>query len=143
MNWDDELKNLEGWHFGGKGSGLEDSLAKLVCTGEKTATCSWYESYAYEGAPLPTVGSRSFIMNSKDEPVYIIEITYVEIKLFTDVAEDFARAQGEADKAYQYWRTSHERFFERYAKDSGLEWNSQTQSVVCERFRVLHVFDSK
>lgn len=37
MDWNKEIKYLEGWHFGGKGSGLENSLLKLVLKGFKTA----------------------------------------------------------------------------------------------------------
>lgn len=141
MNWKSELKNLRGWHFGGKGSGLEDELADLVAKGIKTATCSWYEIFQIEKEPLPKVGERSYILNSKDQPVCIIEITNVVIKPFLEVDEEFAYLEGEGDRSYSYWKTEHERFFTCYAREIGIEWNSKTQSVVCEYFKVLHVFD--
>ena len=140
MDWTEEIKNMEGWHFGGKGSGLEDSLLDLVVSGIKTATCSWYESYAVEGEEIPSVGARSYIMNSKDEPVCVIEISSIEVIPFLQVGEDFARAEGEGDRSYLYWKNEHERFFSEYGKTIGVAWNSKTQSVVCERFKVLHIF---
>ncbi len=60
MDWLKEIEKLEGWHFGGKGSGIEDQLATLVCRGEKTATCSWYESYAIANQPLAEVRRKSW-----------------------------------------------------------------------------------
>jgi len=56
------------------------------------------------------------------------------------VDEEFAFLEGEGDRSYLYWKTAHERFFTDYGKEIGLEWNSKTHSVVCEKFRVLHIF---
>ena len=86
-NWDEKIKMLEGWHFGGKGSGLEDELAALVLKGIKTATSSWYESYSVEKEPIPKVGEQSYILNSKDEPMCVIEVTQVEIRPFLEVSK--------------------------------------------------------
>lgn len=140
MNWNQEIEIMEGWHFGGKGSGIEDALLELVIQGIKTATCSWYESYAVENEALPKVGGRSYIMDSKDAPRCVIEIASVEIKKFLEVDEAFAFLEGEGDRSYRHWKKIHEQFFNKYGKSIGLEWNSKTQSVVCEIFKVLHVF---
>lgn len=79
-------------------------------------------------------------MNSKDEPVCVIELIDVQVKPFLHVDEEFAFLEGEGDRSYLYWKTAHERFFTDYGKEIGLEWNSKTQSVVCEKFRVLQFF---
>lgn len=140
MDWKNELRNLEGWHFGGKGSGIENELANLVVKGIKSATCSWYEAYQIENQPIPKVGERSYILSSKDEPVCVIELIDVQVKPFLQVDEEFAFLEGEGDRSYHYWKTTHERFFTDYGKEIGLEWNSKTHSVVCEKFRVLQIF---
>lgn len=140
MEWKNELKNLEGWHFGGKGSGIEDDLASLVVRGIKSATCSWYEIYQLENSKIPEVGERSYILNSKDQPVCIIELVDVQVKPFLEVDEEFAFLEGEGDRSYAYWKTAHEIFFTEYGKAVGLHWDSHTQSVVCEKFKVLHIF---
>lgn len=140
MDWHEELRTLEGWHFGGKGSGIEDELADLVKNGIKTATCSWYESYLKEDVKIPEVGTRSYILNSKDLPVCVVEITQVEIKPFLGVDAKFAYDEGEGDRSYKFWREAHETFFLNEAKTNGLIWNPETQHVVCERFKVLHIF---
>lgn len=140
MDWKNELKNLDGWYFGGKGSGIEDQLANLVAEGIKSATCSWYEVYQMEESQIPKVGDRSYILNSEDEPVCIIEVIDVEVKPFLEVDEEFAYLEGEGDRSYAYWKTAHEKFFTNYGKEIGLQWDSKTQSVVCEKFMVLHAF---
>jgi uncharacterized protein YhfF len=140
MYWDEEIKKMSGWHFGGKGSGIEDSLLDLVLAGTKTATCSWYESYAVEGDPIPKVGERSYIMDSSDTPRCIIEVTSVEVLPFLEVDESFAYAEGEGDRSYAYWKRAHENFFTAFGKTIQMQWDSQTQSVVCERFKVVHRF---
>ncbi len=136
-----KLKDLEGWHYGGKGSGIEDELLELTLKGIKTATCSWYESHLVENVPIPQKGERSYIMDSKDNPRCIIELTSVEVMPFLDVSEEFAYLEGEGDRSYEYWRAAHEKFFSEYGKTIGLEWDSKTAKVVCEKFRVVEILD--
>lgn len=140
MDWKQKILSLPGWHFGGKGSGIEDALAALVVEGKKTATCSWFEAHTAMDEPIPKVGEQSYVMDSRDRPVCVIESVEVEVKAFVDVDADFARDEGEGDLSYAYWRRVHEDFFLRQGLEIGLEWNSATQHVVCERFRVLHLF---
>ena len=140
MDWNEKIKSLEGWHFGGKGSGIEDELVALVVEGKKTATCSWYEAYAVEDVPLPKVGQQSYVMDSKDKAICVLEYTSIDIKKFLEVDEQFAFDEGEGDRSYEHWKMAHENFFSNYGEEIGLKWNSETQHVVCERFKVLHIF---
>lgn len=139
-NWNEEIKKLEGWHFGGKGSGIEDELADLVVRGIKSATCSWLEAYKVENEPIPCVGERSYILNSHDNTVCVIELVSVEVKKFLEVDEEFAFLEGEGDRSYRYWKETHEKFFSEYGKEIGVTWDSEKHSVVCEKFKVLYVF---
>lgn len=139
-SWNEKIKDLEGWHFGGKGSGLEDSLSELVVKGIKTATSSWYETYSVENEPIPKVGEQSYILSSKDRPVCVIEVTDVEIRPFLEVTADFAYLEGEGNRTLEYWRQAHESFFTNYGKEINLIWDPQTQNLVCETFKVIHIF---
>ena len=139
-SWQDKINSLEGWYFGGKGSGLEDSLAALVVQGIKTATSSWYESYGVTEDPLPKVGEQSYILNSHDQAVCVVEVVRVEIKAFLEVDANFAFLEGEGDRSLAYWRKAHEDFFSAWASEIGLSWNAHTQHSVCETFKVLHIF---
>lgn len=134
MNWNEEIKSLEGQTFGDSAE-LIDALAELVATGKKTATSSLLASYKDENIALPKVGNRSYVMNSNKEPVCVIEITSVEIIPFTQVDEAFARAEGEGDLTLAYWRDEHRRFF----KEIYPQFHEEME-VVCERFKVLWVF---
>ena len=140
INWNERNKDLEGWHFGGKGSGFEDRLAELVVKGIKTATSSWYESYSVENEPLPKVSEQSYILNSTDLPVCVIELTKVEIKPFLEISKDFAYLEGEGDRSLTYWRQAHDTFFTAYGKEINLVWDSKTQHLVCETFKIIHIF---
>ena len=75
--WKDREAPIEvtAWQFGEN----PDYLAQLVVEGVKTATCSAYELYEVEGEPLPRIGDYSIILNSKDEPVCIIQTVDVQI----------------------------------------------------------------
>lgn len=44
------------------------------------------------------------ILNSKDEPFAIIKTVNIKIMPINEVPEEFAFAEGEGDKTYQYWR---------------------------------------
>lgn len=139
-DWTQTWKNLNSWHFGGKGSGLEDPLAALVVQGLKTGTSGWYEAYLADNEPLPQVGEFSCILNSQDKPVCVIELLKVEVIPFLEVGAEFARSEGEGDRSLAYWRDAHSHFFQSFEDEIGLKWDPQKHSVVCETFRVCHVF---
>uniref|UniRef100_UPI0020BDA847 ASCH domain-containing protein n=1 Tax=Bacillus paralicheniformis TaxID=1648923 RepID=UPI0020BDA847 len=77
-------------------------LAQLVINGIKTATCSGHIFYKLENEPLPTTNNYSIILNSIDEPVAIIKIIEVTVTPMNEVSEEFAIAEGEADRTYNY-----------------------------------------
>jgi len=82
----------------------------------------------------------NYVMNSKDEPICVVEITKIEIRKFLAVDDVFAALEGEGDLSLQYWRNAHDKFFTSFGKEIGLAWDPNVHSVVCEYFEVLHVF---
>jgi len=130
----DKPKKVTAWQFGES----PDYLAQLVIDGVKTATCSAYDFYEREGEPLPQSGEYSIILNSKDEPVCIIQTVAVEVVPFKEVPEEFAYAEGEGDRSYEYWRNVHINFFTDELKNIGKEF-TEDMLVVCERFTLIHV----
>jgi len=134
--WRAALADMEGWAFGGEDTPeLADQLAALVVQGRKTATTGLLRDYQEEDAPLPRAGGHRYIIDSRQRPVCVVEITEVRIIPFGEVDADFARDEGEGDLSLEYWRTVHERFFGNYG---GV---TDDTPVVCERFRVLHIFE--
>lgn len=133
--WRTALSGMEGWAFGGDDTPeLADELAALVVQGRKTATTGLLREYEEDGNPLPQVGEHRYIKDSQGRPVCVVEITEVCVMPFREVDADFARDEGEGDLSLEYWRAAHKKFFADYggATDDTL--------LVCERFRVLHVF---
>lgn len=109
--WEGKEKpeSVSAWQFGDD----PDYLAQLVIDGIKTATCSGYVFYEIENAPLPKVDDYSILLNSKDEPVAIIKTVEVTIQPMNEVPEEFASAEGEGDRTYQYWKDVHVKFLRK------------------------------
>lgn len=106
--------------------------------GIKTATCSGYVFYEIEDEPLPKRGDYSILLNSKDEPVAIIRTVEVTIQPMNEVPEEFAIAEGEGDRTYQYWKDVHIKFFTEELQKIGREF-SEDMLLVCERFELIDV----
>ncbi|CEG26474.1 ASCH domain-containing protein [Bacillus sp. B-jedd] len=126
-------KSVSAWQFGDDA----DYLAQLVIDGIKTATCSGFIFYELENERLPAVDDYSIILNSRDEPVGMIKITDVKKMPMNEVPEDFAIAEGEGDRTYQYWKDAHTRFFTQELGKLGLEF-SEDMLLVCERFELVN-----
>jgi len=119
------------WPFGDSAE-MADELLTLVLAGGKRATCS--SLAACEADIMPTEGEVSVILDGAGEPRCAIRTTQVEIMAFEDVSEDFARAEGEGDLSYEWWRDAHEAYYRREGS-----W-SPGMKVVCERFELVEVF---
>jgi uncharacterized protein YhfF len=55
-----------------------------------------------------------------------------------EVPEDFAIAEGEGDRTYQYWKEVHEKFCKEELSKLGLEFK-EDMLLVCERFELVDV----
>lgn len=133
--WEGQERPVSAWQFGAD----PDTLAQLVIDGIKTATCSGFLFYEIENEnePLPTTEDYSIILNCKDEPVAIIKTTDVNIMPMNEVPEEFAIAEGEGDRTYEYWWDAHEEFFRNELKVVGQKF-TEDMLLVCERFELIH-----
>lgn len=127
-------EKVSAWQFGAN----PDHLAQLVIDGVKSATCSGLIFYEIENEPLPSIEDYSIILNSKDEPLAIIKTVDVKIMPMNEVPEEFAIAEGEGNRTYQYWKEAHETFFSKELSGLGLEY-SEDMMLVCERFKLINV----
>lgn len=116
---------------------LADKLADLMVRGIKTATCSALWEWQAAGDPLPEVGLKTIILNSRDEPACIIETTEVTVRSFHQVDAQFASEEGEGDRSLAYWRKAHRRVFSRTLPRIGRSFD-EAIPLVCERFRVIY-----
>ena len=109
--------------------------------GTKTSTTGLVEDYLHEREPLPTVGSRSILVDSLDQPLAILEVTDVRVVHLKDVDLAHALDEGEGFATLAEWRSAHERFWHGPEMRAALEDPSFTVKdetlVVLERFRIL------
>lgn len=125
----------EVFHFTDNEAGANE-LAELVLRGDKVATASLLWEYESEGTRLPQPGDLSVVTSWATEPLCVIETTYVEVRPFEAVGDEFAAAEGEGDCSLRYWREVHWDCFGRVCEELGCE-PTMRMDVVCERFRVV------
>ena len=125
---------------------VRDALVAAILAGAKTATAGLVHEYELEGEPLPHPGERSVVVDSREQPVAVIETTEVAVVRVGDVDEQFARDEGEGFESVADWRAAHERFwhgdeFRASIGDPAFTVDDDTQ-MVAERFRLFERFTS-
>lgn len=135
MDLDRSTLSYTVWQFMGGGKGC-DRLASLVRANIKTATSSLLALYETYGEELPKADDYSVILDSEEEPLFIIKNKKVEIKKFSEVDADFAYKEGEGDQSLEYWRKVHREYFTEVCRDCGMEF-SEDMEVVCEEFEIV------
>jgi uncharacterized protein YhfF len=88
---------------------LRDRLVAAILRGDKTATSTLLVEYEYEGSAPVRVGERSMVVDSRGQPVAVIETTEVRVTTVGDVDLEFARDEGEGFASVADWRAEHER----------------------------------
>lgn len=113
-----------------------DSTAREVLTGDKRATTSLHAAYRFDAEPIPQVGDRSLVRDSRDRDIAVIEVTRVEIRRYCDVDAAYAAIEGEGDKSLAHWQRVHLEYFGAECRRIGETWHEQ-QEVVLEYFKVI------
>jgi uncharacterized protein YhfF len=111
---------------------LADELLELVLKGVKTATCSTEEE-----PNISTPGERWIVLDGRGNPRCVIESTEVTYRRYGDVDAAFAHDEGEGDRSLTHWRSAHRRYFERLGKFS------EDMMLMCERFRLVEIFEGR
>ena len=114
---------------------LCNELLLLVRSGKKIATCEALREFGPEGEAMPVVGRRDVALNWDGTPALLLETLQVIQERFCDVDEGFALDEGENDDLAG-WRRDHQKYFER---QGGYD---PEMMLVCERFRVIHDYES-
>ena len=113
---------------------MHDELLALVLSGTKQATASLARHYAEWELPEP--GDLTLITDGSGAPACVIRTTQVDIMPVREVDAEFAWAEGEGDRSYEYWITEHRKFWQREAEREGFDY-SDDLDVVCERFELV------
>lgn len=122
---------------------LRDMLVAAVLSGAKTSTTGLLADYEVTGDPLPVVGGRMAVLDSRDRPVAVLEVTDVRVLPLAEVDLAHAVDEGEGYASVAEWRASHERFWHGPETRELLGDPEFTVAddtvVVAERFRVVEV----
>ena len=112
-------------------------VGDLVLAGSKTAggDLLWRREAAND--PLLQVGRFSIFHDGFEEPMGIIETTFVEIVPFDEVDANFALAGGEWGGTLESWRTHYWSWIEAACVQLGRE-ASRDIPMICERFRLAY-----
>ncbi|MBW1598600.1 ASCH domain-containing protein [Streptomyces sp. JJ38] len=139
MTHPDELPRAE-FAFPGP---LRDQLVAAILSGAKTSTTSLAAAYDAGEEPLPVVGERRAVVDSRDRPVAVIEVTGVRRLTVGEVDLQHALDEGENHTTVAQWRAEHERFWhsEPVRRELGDPHFTVTDAtpVIAERFRVVEV----
>ena len=125
----ERYRHLRSFAFGDSPA-LADQLLDLVIRRLKTATCST-EDEPNTSSP----GERWVVLDGRGEPRCVIETTEVTYRKFLEVDAAFAHDEGEGDRSLAYWREAHRRYFGRLGRFS------EDMTLMCERFRLVEVFE--
>lgn len=82
-----------------------------------------------------TPGAQWIAVNGDSEPRCVVETTEVTYRKFDEVDAAFAHDEGEGDLARAYWRDAQRRRFSRLGRFS------EDMTLMCERFRLVELFD--
>lgn len=115
-----------------------DEGARLIREGLKTATSELLWSYEADDADPP--GAISIVLDGRGDPTCVVETSEVDIVPFSMVDEQFAHDYGEWGATLDGWIEHAWTYYTGVSRDLGRE-PDQDMPLVCERLRVLHVFD--
>jgi uncharacterized protein YhfF len=120
---------------------MADSLAALVCIGQKRATAGLLESYTPD-EPMPVLGGALVVTSATGVPVALVRTVKLDTFAFRDVPAWFAEREGEdegqGEACLASWKAGHGAYFRRECAQQGRVFEESMQ-VVCECFDVVDV----
>ena len=126
----------ESWAFCGGGKEA-DELLSLVKEGKKRGTASSLIAYSVENEPVPKVGDKSIILDSKNRAHLIIVTRKVTVTPFLQVHPYHGYLEGEGDRTLKFWREVHEIFFKPDYEAAGKDFDPMGEAVL-EEFDVIY-----
>ena len=120
----------------GDSSQSADIGANLILTSEKTATSSLLWEYEAENSKLPAVGDLNIVLDGNNEPVCVVETTWIVVQAMSQADARFAQDYGEWDGTLQTWR---EKLWHYYCDQCRTlhRQPSPDMPLVFERFKVI------
>ena len=111
--------------------------AKLILSGEKTATSILLWELEENDELLPKVGDLCVIEDGSGKPVCVVQTTWVETIRFSDVDADFARDYSETNGTLEDWYRVFGEYYSEECTAKNQELTSETP-LVCQRFQIIY-----
>ena len=114
---------------------LADSIGALVQSGIKTTTSMLLWELEKGDEKYPFVGEIDVVTGGNGEPLYIIELTDVEVRPFNVIDETFAYDYGEGERTLAWWHTAMWDYYVEECHVLAREPN-ENMPLACLRFRL-------
>lgn len=115
---------------------LADELALLVRSGVKRAHATLRREFEKDLEPLPGPGDLLVVLDGAGHPRAIVRNTHVELRLFSQIDDEFAFAAGEGDLTLQWWLVAHRQQWSEQAEREGFEIGESSE-LVLEYFELV------
>jgi uncharacterized protein YhfF len=115
-----------------------DYGAQLIMAGAKTTTSGLLWDYEVSGDARPFVGALGLVANGSDEPVCIVEITWLEVVPLNGVVDTgFIIDYGEWGETAESWQEQAWAYYAPHCRELGLEPRPD-MPLLCERFEIVY-----
>jgi uncharacterized protein YhfF len=121
----------------GNSDELADQIASLVSAGVKTTTSRLEWEREKSNDPIDKIGDKSIVLDAKQRPVCIVEVTDIFIRPFDQVDAAFIYNYGEGSRDMDFWNKNMWEYYEAECAELGLQ-ASASMPMICQVFKVIY-----
>jgi uncharacterized protein YhfF len=121
----------------GNSAELADRIARLITSGIKTTTSSLLWSQQKHQWVLEKPGDKSVVLDSKGNPVCIVEIQEVFVRPFDQVDAEFVYNYGEGDRTIDFWHKNMWEYYQEECQELGKN-AEKDMPMICQVFKVIY-----
>ncbi|MEX0809116.1 MAG: ASCH domain-containing protein [Dongiaceae bacterium] len=109
---------------------------RLIGKNQKRGTAHLAREFEANRIPRRKVGDYWIILDYDNAPLFLVQVTEVEVTPFNKVTETWAAVEGEGDSSLAWWADAHYEYYTRQCKPLGITWRDDLP-VVCETWKVI------
>ena len=121
----------------GNSAELADRIARLITSGIKTTTSSLLWSQQKHQWVLEKPGDKTIVLDSKNNPVCIVEIQAVFVRPFDQVDAEFVYNYGEGDRTMDFWHKNMWEYYQEECQELGKN-AEKDMPMICQVFKVIY-----
>jgi uncharacterized protein YhfF len=120
----------------GNSDELADTIAALIHAGVKTTTSQLAWEREHSTDPVEQIGDKSIVLDSKQTPICIVQVTDIFIKPFNQADADFVYNYGEGSRDMDFWNNNMWEYYVGECAELGLQ-PSRDMPMVCTVFKLI------